>query len=357
MRIADDKPTDKKRFADVYGYKFDKLRRETMDWFKTQELILMPFNSGGNQLRLRFHARMPEAVRVLRICAGTSAGLCKRRGDRGLQAACDHLCCTSVPSHPLRRQSGLLFTTVWMTATRYSPITCIRARLPRRVFYSVLLDIGEQEGWTTCHTSAGRLITPYENELVIMHEGASGGGKSEMLQDIAREPDGEVLLSTNTVTGEKTYLHISSTCKIEPVCDDMATCYPGVQNNSGKLVLVDGEDGWFLRMDGVTHYGCDPVYERICTEPKEPLCFFNMEGHPGATLLIWGAHAGFQRQAVLQPACHRAALGCSEHRQGAGRSRRTLFRRSYAPPPAITRTTASWVCCISFRRHWLGCGV
>ena len=27
-----------------------------------------------------------------------------------------------------------------------------------------------------------------------------------MLQDIAREPDGEVLLSTNTVTGEKTYL-------------------------------------------------------------------------------------------------------------------------------------------------------
>lgn len=120
-----------------------------------------------------------------------------------------------------------------------------------------------------------------------MHEGASGGGKSEMLQDIAREPDGEVLLSTNTVTGEKTYLHISSTCKIEPVCDDMATCYPGVQNNSGKLVLVDGEDGWFLRMDGVTHYGCDPVYERICTEPKEPLCFFNMEGHPGATLLIW----------------------------------------------------------------------
>ena len=40
------------------------------------------------------------------ICAGTSAGLCKRRGDRGLQAACDHLCCTSVPSHPLRRQAG-----------------------------------------------------------------------------------------------------------------------------------------------------------------------------------------------------------------------------------------------------------
>ena len=31
-----------------------------------------------------------------------------------------------------------------------------------------------------------------------MHEGASGGGKSEMLQDIAREPDGEVRPSPPT---------------------------------------------------------------------------------------------------------------------------------------------------------------
>lgn len=124
-----------------------------------------------------------------------------------------------------------------------------------------------------------------EADVVRCKNGASVNFAEDYMR--RREPDGEVLLSTNTVTGEKTYLHISSTCKIEPVCDDMATCYPGVQNNSGKLVLVDGEDGWFLRMDGVTHYGCDPVYERICTEPKEPLCFFNMEGHPGATLLIW----------------------------------------------------------------------
>ena len=54
----------------------------------------------------------------------------------------------------------------------------------------------------TAHASCGRLVTPYENEMVIMHEGASGGGKSEMLQDIARDPEGRVLLSTNTVTGE-----------------------------------------------------------------------------------------------------------------------------------------------------------
>ena len=229
---------------------------------------------------------MPEAVRVFRICAGTSAGFVSAEETEGYKPRAiiyvappfrhTHFDGKQVVVHNRLDDCHEVFS-----------YNLYPGPSAKKGVYSVLLDIGEQEGWTTCHTSAGRLITPYENELVIMHEGASGGGKSEMLQDIAREPDGEVLLSTNTVTGEKTYLHISSTCKIEPVCDDMATCYPGVQNNSGKLVLVDGEDGWFLRMDGVTHYGCDPVYERICTEPKEPLCFFNMEGHPGATLLIW----------------------------------------------------------------------
>jgi hypothetical protein len=42
--------------------------------------------------------------------------------------------------------------------------------------YGILLSIGEEEDWVTLHSSAVRLITPYDNEFVIMHEGASGGG-------------------------------------------------------------------------------------------------------------------------------------------------------------------------------------
>ena len=268
MRIADDKPTDKKRFADVYGYKFDKLRRETMDWFKTQELILMPFNSGGNQYGYGSMLVCPKQCAFFAFALAHLQGFVSAEETEGYKPRAiiyvappfrhTHFDGKQVVVHNRLDDCHEVFS-----------YNLYPGPSAKKGVYSVLLDIGEQEGWTTCHTSAGRLITPYENELVIMHEGASGGGKSEMLQDIAREPDGEVLLSTPTVTGEKTYLHISSTCKIEPVCDDMATCYPGVQNNSGKLVLVDGEDGWFLRMDGVTHYGCDPVYERICTEPKD----------------------------------------------------------------------------------------
>ena len=41
MRIADDLPTDKPRFEEVYGYKFDELRIETLRWLTKQELILV----------------------------------------------------------------------------------------------------------------------------------------------------------------------------------------------------------------------------------------------------------------------------------------------------------------------------
>ena len=47
MRIGDDLPTDKPRFEDVYGYKFSKLRQETMDWLANQQIILLPLKAGG----------------------------------------------------------------------------------------------------------------------------------------------------------------------------------------------------------------------------------------------------------------------------------------------------------------------
>ena len=51
--------------------------------------------------------------------------------------------------------------------------------------------------------------------------------------------------------------------------------------------VLDAEDGWYLRMDGMNAYGNSPLYERTCIHPSEPLVFFNMDGVPGATCLIW----------------------------------------------------------------------
>ena len=153
--------------------------------------------------------------------------------------------------------------------------------------FSMLLDIGEHEGWVTNHASAALLESPYENEVVFMHEGASGGGKSEMLEEPHHEEDGRLLLGTHTISGEKYYITLSETCKIHPIADDMVLAHTDMQNGSGHMVIADAEAGWFLRMDGDNYYGNSPMYERISIHPPEPLEFFNMDGTPGATCLIW----------------------------------------------------------------------
>ncbi len=55
---------------------------------------------------------------------------------------------------------------------------------------------------------------PYDNVVTLMHEGASGSGKSEMLEPAHREPDGRLLLGENLLTGEKRYLeiHAAASC-------------------------------------------------------------------------------------------------------------------------------------------------
>jgi hypothetical protein len=38
MLIGDSRPTDKKRFENEYGYPFERLKGETMEWLKGQEV-------------------------------------------------------------------------------------------------------------------------------------------------------------------------------------------------------------------------------------------------------------------------------------------------------------------------------
>lgn len=157
----------------------------------------------------------------------------------------------------------------------------------KKGIYGVLLNIGEQEGWVTVHGSTVKVITPYDNEIVIMHEGASGGGKSEMIEYIHKEMDGRVLLGKNLATNEKLYLELKETCELKPVTDDMALCHPSLQNGSKRLRVTDAEQGWFLRINHITKYGTDPQHEKLCIHPKEPLIFLNLQGVPGSTCLIW----------------------------------------------------------------------
>ena len=78
----------------------------------------------------------------------------------------------------------------------------------KKGIYGVLINIGELEDWVTVHASTVKVTTPYDNTVTIMHEGASGGGKSEMIEELHREADGRVLFTTNTITSEKLYLEV-----------------------------------------------------------------------------------------------------------------------------------------------------
>ena len=140
----------------------------------------------------------------------------------------------------------------------------------KKGLYGVLLTQGEREGWITAHCSVVQSVSPYDNVQTFMHEGASGGGKSEMHQNIVREVDGRVLIGTNSITGEQRFISIPRFCSFYSVADDMALCHPSIQKENGKLEVLDAENAWFVRVDGVTEYGTDPPLENATIKPGNP---------------------------------------------------------------------------------------
>ena len=287
MVIADDNPTDKARYEERYGEKFSDLRKSTLEWLAERDLIAMPFLAGGSKFGY-------EALLIAPKNAGFFAAALA-----DLQAF--------IPANEVREgftPKAIVYLAPPFRHTHFDgKQVVVHNRLEnlhevfsynlypgpsaKKGIYSVLLDIGEQEGWVTLHASTVKVITPYENVLTIMHEGASGGGKSEMAEHIHKDAEGNILLATNTVTGDKSYIDLNASCELLPVTDDMAICHPAIQNESQKLVVTDGEEGWFLRMNHITEYGTDPYYEKMCIHPKTPLMFLNLQATPDSTCLIW----------------------------------------------------------------------
>ena len=288
MAIGDDLPSDKPRFKDRFGYEFSSLRQETLDWLSTQQVIMLPFSAGP-----RGHG-YPSLMICPLNAAFFALSLANMQGFTSI---------VDVPEHYKPR--AIIFVAPPFRHTHFDGKQVVvhnRSKEMHEVWaynlypgpsakkgvFSLLLDIGEQEGWVCCHTSAAMVETPYECEVVFMHEGASGGGKSEMLEDFKREPDGRLLLGEHVVTGEQYFLDLRESCSIFPISDDMALCHSAYQDpQEGKLRIVDAEAGWFLRMDSLHAYGNNPIYEKASIHPSRPLLFFNMDGVPGATCLIW----------------------------------------------------------------------
>jgi len=284
--IGDDRPSDKPRFADRYGKPFATLRQETLDWLASQELAVFAFEIGQPGIG-------GDALAICPANAGFFAfGLGLLQGVVNLETI----------GRPFRPSTIILVAPPFrhthfggkqiVVHNRGSVHEIFAYNLypgpsAKKGVYGALIRQGTDEGWITAHCSAVQVITPYDNVVTIMHEGASGGGKSEMLQQPHRLADGRILLGRNLVTGEERYLEIPRTCDLHPVCDDMGLCHPDYQEGNEKLWLMDGENGWFLRVNHIEHYGTDHDLERLTVAPSRPLLFLNIDVVAGGTALIW----------------------------------------------------------------------
>jgi hypothetical protein len=290
MVIADDLPTDKPQHEKVYGIKFDEVRTNSFKWLSEQPaLVFMPFFSGNTYLNIGY-----QSILVLPSNACFFAG-----GLSDLQGF--------IPKgeieFPFKPRAAVYLVPPFRHTYYKGKQIVVHNRLDnmhelfsynlypgpsaKKGIYGVLINIGEKEGWGTLHAATVSVVTPYELHVTIMHEGASGGGKSEMIEQFHRLPNGKFLLGQNVVTKEQFILDITDPCELHPVTDDMALCHHSMQNKSGKICVADAEDGWFLRVNHVDKYGTDPTLERSTIHPKEPLIFINIDGQPNASALLW----------------------------------------------------------------------
>ena len=286
MVVADDRPSDKTRFSDRFNTPFDKVEQETFDWLRSQDLAVFGFHIGHPDMGKDALAICPKNAGFFALGLALLQGIV---GIRERTEPFDPTICIYV-APPFRHTH---FNSKQVVVHKRGDIHEIFSYnlypgpSAKKGVYGALIELGEQEGWVTAHCSAVQAVTPYDNVVTFMHEGASGGGKSEMLQQPHRVADGRLLLGCNIVTGEKRYLEIPRTCDLHPVCDDMGLCHPDFQEDDSKLYVTDAESAWFIRVDHIDEYGTDPELEHLTIHPSKPLLFLNIETVRGETALIW----------------------------------------------------------------------
>jgi len=287
MVIGDDKPTDKTRFQERYGQPFSDLRAKTFQWLSEQELAIFAFRSGRDDMGEDALAVAPANAAFFPLALALLQGILS--ADEMPENFSPRTIFYVAPPfrHTFFQGTQVVVHNRSDVSHEIFSYNLYPGPSAKKGVYGSLIRLGEQEGWVAAHCSAVQVITPYDNVLTIMHEGASGGGKSEMLEQPHRLPDGQFLKGRNIVTGEKRYIEIPRTCELHPVCDDMALCHPSIQQPNGKLWLVDAEDAWFVRVNHIVEYGQDPYLEKLTTQPPKPLFFLNIDVVPKGRALIW----------------------------------------------------------------------
>ncbi|MCF8361880.1 MAG: DUF4914 family protein [Prolixibacteraceae bacterium] len=287
MLIADDKPSDKERYADRFGKSFNPLRDETFKWLKEQDLAMFFYFAGQKNIGSGGLAIAPANA------AFFAMGLSMLQQIVSVDDLPENFSVESViyVAPPFRHThfdgKQIVVHNRLDEVHELFSYNLYPGPSAKKGLYGVLLTKGERENWVTAHCSTVQVVSPYDNHTVFMHEGASGGGKSEMLQHIVREHNGQVLIGESRNTGERRLINLPLFCTFNPVTDDMALCHPSIQKKNNKLRVIDAENAWFIRVDSINEYGDDPYLEKLTINPSKPLLFLNIESTPGSTALVW----------------------------------------------------------------------
>ena len=184
--IGDGLPTDKEAFKQRFGSDFAPLRQQTFEWLKGQELAIFGFVAGGAGLGM-------DAMVIAPANAGFFAlGLAMLQGIiPGDMIQSGFVPRAIIYVAPVFRHTHFDGKQVVVHNRRDGLHELFSYNLypgpsAKKGIYGVLLGLGEREGWVTNHCSTVQVVTPYDNVVTIMHEGASGGGKSEMLEQARR---------------------------------------------------------------------------------------------------------------------------------------------------------------------------
>ncbi len=290
MVIGDDLPTDKSTYIERFGESFGKTREEMLQWLTKQNLSVTAYYIGKPFTEGKQYGGLLIAPQNMGFFI---AGLADLQGLVAPDELNDDFEIRSVMfvAPPFRhthydgkqvvvhnRHNGL--HEIFSNNLYPGPSA-------KKGVYGALLTIGEQEDWITLHASTVKAVNPVKGETVLMHEGASGAGKSEMLEQPHRNSDGDLVLGTNLVTGEVPTISMKNQDELFPLTDDMAMCHPRHGASIDTLSACDAEDAWFLRVDHVTHQGIDPHMEHMTLDAPEPLIFLNLKSVEGEPIKVW----------------------------------------------------------------------
>jgi hypothetical protein len=285
--VGDEEDTDKSHFKELFKIQFEDVRSQTFEWLKKQRLTLLPFMVGGHETGYYGLLVAPENAGFFIGGLADLQGIIKPEEINGQFHPKTIIYLAPTFRHTHFNGKQVVVHNRINSLHEIFSYNLYPGPSAKKGVYGVLLQIGEDEKWLTLHASTVQVVTPYDNVTTLLHEGASGGGKSEMLEYPHRQPDGRLLLGVNKKSGEEVYIGLPQGCSLKPVTDDMALALPKFMEEGRKLYVSDAEQAWFLRLNHITHYNTDPHLESLCVHPKEPLIFLNIEGEPNATCLIW----------------------------------------------------------------------